>query len=971
MKHVLTYLLLLCIAFPATLMAQTTTITGSVKDKKDGEPMIGVTIVVKGTTIGTVTDFEGNYNLQVPQDAELLQYSFIGYKQQEVLLSGQTVINILLESDSEAIGEVVVNGGYIKQKKGAYTGSVEVVEAEKLEQIPVVSFDQALQGQAAGVVATSSSGAPGSSATIRVRGTSSINAGNSPLYIMDGVQITGGQFSSINTNDIASLTVLKDATATSLYGSRASNGVILIETKRGSGDGKTSFQYRGQYGLSQVVRDNFDMMNTAEKIQYEEELGLKEYTPEEKLALLRNDTNWFDEVLHNAMSQSHELAMSGGNDKTRFYLSGGYMFQDGIMPRSDFERFTLRLNLDNKISEKSNFGINLMLGQEMKNNTNTVANSLLNPIFAARMLNPYLYNKNEDGSYNTAGFPYGVNPLQELELNENDEQTLKIVGGAFFDVELLKNLVYKFNVGIDFYYRTGRSYINPLAFGGAGTQGSITEAFTRNYRLMPTNTLTYSLQLKDAHNFTFLAGQEALINESKSFSVGSKNLPANGLNQLSLGTLIDSWGGGISEYTMASFFGNVNYNYNYKYLADFSLRRDGSSRFGANNRWGTFWSAGIGWNLQEESLIKGIDWIDQLKLRASIGETGNNNIGNYQQSELFYFDSYQNQQAMYFGQYGNPDLTWERKIKANLALDFAVLRRYRAKVELYQEDTKDMLFYIPYSWTSGVGGRMENIGEMTNKGVEVEFDLNLIQTQDFTFNLNTNVAYNRNEVTKLYGGLTELDQTATLIQVGKPLGTFYMTEWAGVDASNGKGLWYKKDGSVTDFYSDSDRVLQDGKSFIAPWTGGIRTTATYKNLSFSAFFTWMAEKYLVNNTRFFTDSQGMFTSYNQSKDMLDYWKQPGDESINPHPKYQDNQFDTRLLEDASFMRLKNLNIAYNVDLNKLVGVNTFSAAKVYVQGQNLFTWTGYKGLDPEFHGANELNMYPNVKTFTIGVDLSF
>jgi len=430
-------------------------------------------------------------------------YSFIGYTQQEVVLRDQQVINILLESDSEAIGEVVVNGGYIKQKKGAYTGSVEVVDADKLEQVPVVSFDQALQGQAAGVVATSSSGAPGASATIRVRGTSSINAGNSPLYIMDGVQITSGQFSSINTNDIASLTVLKDATATALYGSRASNGVILIETKRGNTDGKTTFQYRGQYGVSQVVRDNFDMMNTAEKIQYEEELGLQDYTPEEKLALLRIDTNWFDEVLHNAMSQSHELSMSGGNESTRFYLSTGYLFQDGIMPRSDFERFTLRLNLDNKISEKSNFGFNLMLGQEMKNNTNTVANSLLNPIFAARMLNPYLYNKNEDGSYNTIGFPYQVNPLEEIELNENDEQTLKIVGGGFFDIELIKNLVYKFNVGIDYYYRTGRSYINPIAFGGAGIKGSIDEAFVRNYRLMPTNTLTYNLNLNESHNLLF------------------------------------------------------------------------------------------------------------------------------------------------------------------------------------------------------------------------------------------------------------------------------------------------------------------------------------------------------------------------------------------------------------------------------------------------------------------------------------
>nr|WP_319397988.1 TonB-dependent receptor [uncultured Carboxylicivirga sp.] len=971
MRQLLIYLSLVLFISTGSVWAQTTTLTGTITDKSNGEPMIGVTILVKGTTVGTVTNIDGAYNLQVPTDAQVLVYSFIGYETQEIAYIGQKELNIQMQDDSEKLGEVVVNGGYVKQKKGAYTGAVEVVEAEKLEQVPVVSFDQALQGQAAGVVATSSSGAPGASATIRVRGTSSVNAGNDPLYIMDGIQITAGQFSSINTNDIKTLTILKDATATSLYGSRASNGVILIETKRGAGDGKTTIQYRGQFGLSQVVRDNFEMMNTAEKIQYEEEIGIKSYTPEEKLQLLKYDTNWFNEALHNAMSESHELSVSGGNETTRFYLSGGYMFQDGIMPRSDFERMTLRLNLDNKISDKSNFGLNLMLGQEMKNNTNTISNSLLNPIFASRMLNPYLYNKNEDGSYNSNGFPYAVNPFEELDLNENDEQTLKIVGGGFFDVELINNLVYRFNVGIDYYYRTGRGYINPLAYGGQGIKGSTTEAFVRNYRLTPTNTLTYKLNLKESHNFTFLLGQEAVMNQSKSFSVSAKNLPANGLKQVSLGTQIASWGGGMSDYTMASFFGNVNYNYKYKYLADFSLRRDGSSRFGVDNRWGTFWSAGLGWNIQEEELIKGIHWIDQLKLRASIGETGNNNIGNYQHLDLFNFGSYQNQQAIYFGQYGNPDLTWERKIKTNVALDLAIFKRYRTKIELYQEDTKDMLFFLPYSWSSGLGGRMENIGEMTNKGIEVEFDLDLIQTKDFNLNVNTNFAYNRNEVTKLYGGLKELDQVSTLMQVGQPLGTFYLTRWAGVDAATGKGLWYKKDDSVTDFYSDSDRVLQEGKSFIAPWNGGMRTTATYKNLSCSVFFTWMANKYLVNNTRYFTESQGMFTSYNQSKEMLDYWKKPGDKAKHPSPEYQDNQFDTRLLENASFLRLKNINLSYNVNLNKLTRSKVFSAAKIYVQGQNLLTFTGYTGIDPEFHGANELNMYPNVKTYTVGIDLSF
>ncbi|MBR8536401.1 TonB-dependent receptor [Carboxylicivirga sediminis] len=971
MKHVLTYLLLLCIAFNGTLLAQSTVISGSVKDKSNGDPMIGVTIVVKGTTIGTVTDFEGNYNLQVPQDAQVLQYSFIGYKQQEIALSGQQTINVLMESDSESIDEVVVTGYGIK-KKGTYTGSVEVVSADKIEQVPVASFDQVLQGQAPGLIAIGSSGAPGAAATVRIRGISSINAGNDPLYIMDGVPISAGQFSALNQNDIENVSILKDATATSLYGSRASNGVIVITTKRGSKEGNTKIQYRGQYGFNKIARDNFEMMNTEQKIQYEEETGLKTYTPEEKLALMKINTNWMDVVLRDAMTQSHEISASGGNEKTQFYVSGSYYYQEGIQYRSDFDRMNFRLNLDNQISEKARLGTNLTIGYETNSNTisgGAASTNVYNPIFSARLLNPYLKPYDANGDFNSEGLPW-ANPIEQLMLNENTDNTLKIVGGIFFDVELAENLVFKTNVGVDFYDYTVTDYLHPESEWGAATHGKTTRAFRRNFRVTPTNTLTYKFKVQDAHDFNVMLGQEIISNNAQSFGASAKNLPKD-LKVLSVAAEADTWSGNAYDYSVASFFGNMAYSYNYKYLVDLSIRRDGSSRFGQNNRWGTFWSAGIGWNIQEENFMKSIGWIDQLKLRASIGETGNYNIGNYEHLALFGYGTYMNQSAAYFYQHQNDDLTWERKLKANVALDMAFLRKYRMKIDLYQETTKDMLFYIPYSLTTGTSGRMENIGEMTNSGIELELDAEVFQYRDLRFHLNANMAYNLNEVTKLYNGLEEIDQGYTKITVGKPLGTFYLTEWAGVDESNGKGLWYRPDGSVTDTYSDRDRQLQDGKGYLPPLTGGFTGTFSYKNWQLSAFFSWMADKWMVNGARYFTESHGMFMSYNQSTDILDYWKQPGDKAKHPSPQYQDNYYDTRLLENASFLRLKNLNISYVLNPKWLDKTGFFRSARVYAQGQNLLTFTNYQGIDPEFYGVIELNMYPHVRTFTFGIDLGF
>ncbi|MCG8582369.1 MAG: TonB-dependent receptor [Bacteroidales bacterium] len=970
MKRIFSFMVVLLMAV-IVANAQNRTINGTITSKDDGATLPGVSVFIKGTTNGTVTSIDGTYNIVVPDNQSVLVYSFIGMQTQEITVGNQKNIDVVMQSDVTDIDEVVVTGYGIK-KKGTYTGSVEVVSADKIENVPVASFDQVLQGQAAGVVAVGSSGAPGSPAKIRIRGLSSINASNDPLYIMDGIPINSSQFSSLNQNDIESINILKDATAASLYGSRASNGVIVITTKRGKNSGRTEFTYRGQRGINAIAGDNFEMMNTAQKIAYEEEIGLKTYTPEEKLELMKINTDWLDVVLRDASTITHEVSARGGNEKTRFYMSTGYYYQEGIQYRSDFERYTFRVNLDNKLSDKASLGTNFTMGYEKNSHTITSGNNVYNPIFSARLLNPYLRAYNDDGSYNNEGLPW-ANPIEQLEMNDNDNNTLKIVGGVFLDIELLKGLRFKTNVGVDFYDFTSNAYLSPESEWGASPNGKVSRVFTRNFRITPTNTLTYRFKIRDNHDFSILGGQELILNNYEAFNVSGKNIPNDKLKVLGVTSEIDSWGGNKQDYSVASFFLNTSYNYKYRYLLDLSIRRDGSSRFGANNKWGTFWSAGIGWNIQEESFMSDIHWIDQLKLRASIGETGNYNIGNYQHLGLFDYTTYMNQGGSYLSQLENPDLTWEKKSKMNVALDISVKQRYRMKVDLYNEVTTDMLFSVPLSATAGVGSRISNIGEMGNKGIEFELDADIVKTGDFLFNLNMNVAYNKNEVLKLYGDINEIDEGGSIISVGESYGTFYMVEWAGVNPANGKGLWYTKDGQVSDTFNQNNRKVLSGKSYLPPLSGGFTSTFNYKKLALTAFFSWMKDKWMINNTRYFIESNGMFASYNQSVEMLDYWKEPGDIARNPHPKYSasDNQFDTRLLEDASFLRLKNLTISYDMGDNFFKWLNLFKSARIYVQGQNLFTFTKYTGIDPEYYGTNELNMYPHVKTYTFGIDLGF
>lgn len=951
-----------------------TTIRGTVTAKSDGLPIPGVSVVVKGQeTIGTSTDIDGNYAITVPGDAQILIYSFVGMQDLEVSIEGRTTIDVAMDEELTALDEVVVVGYGVK-KKGSITGSVSTVKAEKLEQVPVASFDNMLQGQTAGVVAISSTGRPGAAATVRIRGLNSINAGNDPLYVMDGVPISAGDFSSLNPNDIEQISTLKDASATAIYGARAANGVILITTKRGRDLERSEITFRTQIGTNQIARDKFDMMNSSQKLDYEEFLNLRTPGTYDRDSLENINTNWLDEVLQDAMTQSYELSARGGSKKTRYYTSGQYYTQGGILPRSKFSRYNMRLNLDHNASDKFLLGSSITLGYE-KNDV-TVAeddynNNVYNPVFSSRLLNPYTKPYDEQGNYIDDGLPWS-NPLQQLDLNDSKNNQLKIVGNVFGEYEIIEGLKFKTQLGADFYDYRSSEYYNPNSAWGKSDNGSVREYFARNHRITWTNLLTYNLSFKDVHNFNVLAGQESIQNNYENFRSNGKGLPNDKIKVLGATTEADSWDGGKSDYTVVSYFGALNYDFDGKYFLDLSLRRDGSSRFGEDVRYANFWSVGASWNAYKEAFLMGIDYIDLLKVSASIGTSGNYDIGNYASKALYAYDvQYNNGNGSRPSNPGNPELTWEKLMKMNFSVEVGAFNRGSLKIELYKNNTTDMLFEVPYSLTSGFAAGLTNIGEMENRGIEIELNADVVQMKDFVWNISTNFSYNKNEVKELYGDVEEIPEGNIITKPGYSYGTFNVVKFAGVNPATGEPLWYASDGTLTTQFSEEHRMIFDGKSYIPPYSGGLTSTMTYKGFTFSAFFSWMKDKYMLNNTRYFIESNGQFAAYGQSTKMLEYWKQPGDMTDVWDPNYGNNQFDSRLVEDASFIRLKNITLAYTFSKDLLERLRYFRSLRLYVQGQNLLTLTDYEGIDPEYYGNTELNAYPQVKTFTVGLDIGF
>ena len=952
-------------------------VSGIVSAADIDEPLLGASIVA-GPGIGVLTDMDGAYSITVPAGT-VLEFSYIGYKSYLYTVpAGQAQVrcDVRLESDAEALDDVVVIA-YGVRKKGTVAGSVGVVKSDKLENTPTAAFDQALQGQVTGLTVLSNSGEPSATAEMKIRGTNSINSGTAPLYILDGAAISAADFNTINPSDIESISVLKDAASTSIYGARAANGVIVITTRRGRMADKPAISFRMQHGLSQISQDNWQIMNTEERIRYEKEIGL---TAGKNYDLLRKtNVNWLDEVFRPALLQNYELSVSGASDKTNYYISGGFYEQQGTAVASGFKRYSVRMNVEQNAAKWLRIGTNTQLNYQDIEQADAGVPSTIAPISAAQFMMPYWNPRRPDGSLASIADGSwkgdGQNPLEWIANNPIGYKKYKLFSMIFAEAVPVKGLTLRSQFNIDFSHTTafGQSMPEYAPNLGSGTASrSSTDAMT----LQVTNTANYRLDLSGDHSFNFLLGQEGLNYHYEGFGVTTAGQNNNKLTDLSNGTRATSWWDILDDdYGMLSFFARTEYNYKDLYYADASVRTDASSRFGAQNRWAAFWSVSFMWNLRNASFISPQTrrWLTNAQIAVSTGTSGNSSIPNYDHLALVGGGAdYVGNAGVVPMQQATENLGWEKLWTTNLAFHFGFWNRLNVDFELYNKMTSNMLMEVPQSYSdNGYGFRWSNVGAMVNQGAELSVSGTAIAAGDFTWTLNANVSFNRNRLTELYNGVREYEMAGTSrkLVVGHDVGEYFINRFAGVNPANGDALWYTKDGELTNVLSDEDRVMA-GKSQFAPWEGGFGTALSWKGLSLSAQFAWVADRWMINNDRYFNESNGRFQSYNQSRRLLDRWKQPGDITDIPrHGVY--TEFDSRLLEDASFLRLKNLMVGWSVPSSLLRKTRAISGLRVYIQAQNLLTFTGFSGLDPESSSNIYIAQYPAATQFTFGLDLTF
>ena len=967
-KSILLFVLFALLNIPLMLFAQSGyKVKGHVVSAEDNEPMVGVSILEKGTTNGVITDIDGNYTLEIKGTASAtLLFSYIGMQSQAHAVSAKTgTLNVRLVSDAALIDEVVVVA-YGTRKKGTIAGAVSTVKAEKLENVPAAGFDQSLQGQTPGLTVISNSGEPSKAAVFQLRGTNSINSGTSPLFILDGTPISSADFNTISPGDIESISVLKDASSTSIYGARAANGVVVITSKRGLAIDKAKVTLRAQWGISQLAsNDKWVVMNTPERIQFEKEIGLD--TGQDYDLLSRTNVNWLDEVFNDrAPLQSYELSVNRATDRL-----------EGIAQRSSFRGYNMGANAEVKASNWLKVGTNTMMAYEEISQAEEGEPALYTPISGSRFMLPYWNPYNADGSLASENdgtwTGTGQNPIEWMANNPVSYKKYKLLSTVFAEITPIQNLTIRGQFGADYSHSTAfmqsfPSYIINNNSGKAGRSSSdilsLSETLTANYRWA----------LNDDHSFNFLLGQEGIDYQSSGFQVSTQGQNNDRLTNLLTGTRATSWPDSNSAYSYLSFFFRGEYNYKDLYYAEVAARTDASSRFGADHRWGMFWSLGFMWNIKNEAFLKDIEWLTSAQVKLSTGTSGNSEIPYYDHLALVSGDANYNDEAgIYPSQSGNEELSWEQTWANNVGVSFGLYNRVNVNVDFYHKKTTNMLMLVPQSYAiTGVGNRWDNIGAMMNRGVEIAIDGDVIRTKDFTWNLSANVSYNKNKLLELYNGVEEYVNSTTGLKyvVGHSVREYFMNRYAGVNPANGDALWYTADGELTTEFREEDKVMT-GKSFDSPWVGGFGTSLMWKGLSLSAQFSWMAKRYVMNNDRFFEESNGLYSAYNQSKRLLyDRWKKPGD--ITDIPRYGVTaQLDDRFLENSSFLRLKNLTLAYAFPQSLLKKTNFFTSARVYLQGQNLLTWTGFTGLDPEVATNVYRAQYPASRQFTLGIDVSF
>lgn len=977
MKLKLTWLMTLFMAFVMQFSyAQEKTVTGTVTSAADGLPLPGVNVIVKGTTRGVQTDFDGNYSIKANQ-GETLTFSFVSMKSADIKIGASSTINLSMQEDIASLDEVVVVA-YGTEKKSSVISSVSVVGSEKLEQVPIASFDQMLKGQSPGLHVISGSGQPGSAAKVRIRGTHSINGGSTPLYVLDGVPITAGDFATLNANDFESVSVLKDAAATSIYGTRGSSGVILITTKKGK-DGKTRIKYSTQYGVSEIGQERFEMMSGREKMIFDNWQNPGTHTEADIANAI--DTDWSQYFLRQGKTKTHDFSVSGGDARTQFFTSVSYYDQEGIGLRSSLKRFTARLNVDHQATKKFKVGTNMTIGYSKSNFTSSEgAINLNNPFAAVYLASPNDAPYNPDGSYNTGNGLVGGNALENLYENTSYEDDVKIVAGAYANLEFAKNLTASVRVGVDYINRTFETGTGPNTYLGqnGGITGNLgSYSFTNQFQanINSTTSVTYQNTFNDIHNVEVTGFVEYFKAHT-----GSGGYTGYGINPklvgyatgITAGTVTNGFipdvSGSVSEQGLFSVFGRAKYNLDEKYFFEGTIRRDASSRFSDANKWGTFYAVAGGWAIHKEDFLTA-SWIDNLKLRASYGVTGNQQgISFFQDQGTYGTTSYNGISGIVASSVGNNQLQWEESAKLNIGVDYGLLKgRISGSVDYYTENVSNLFIDQQLSLTSGFGSISANVGKMQNKGFDGIINGVVLQNDDFSWSLNFNFNYNKNEITDL-GQEEDYESGTSIVSEGLAFGSHYIVGWAGVNPANGEPLYLDADGNVTNVYSEANSTANWGSSEPI-LTGGFGTQVNYKGFSLSAAFTFADDFYRFNNQTFFQENAN-FSQYNLSTAMLSIWRNPGDITDIQGFAYN-REFSSKDIEDASYTRLSNVTLAYTVPAQYLEKVNFIDGIRIYAQGTNLYTWTNFSGFDPEDDNNLASYEYPTPRTITFGVDLNF
>jgi TonB-linked SusC/RagA family outer membrane protein len=989
--------------------AQTRQVSGTVTDAA-GEPLIGVSVLAKGTTKGGVTDVNGAFNVEVPENATLV-FSYIGYDAQEMAVAGQTTFAVKLEENASSLNDVVVVG-YGTQKKSQLTGAIASISKKEIAELPITNAGQAMQGRIAGVDVSQSGSKPGAAPKILIRGRRSFNAGNDPLYVVDGIPLSAG-YDDINPNDIESMEVLKDATSTAIYGSRGANGVVLITTKRGNTKGKTTVTYDTYVGQTEAI-DKIQLFSGPEFAEYIRESrrgvvsgsiykdaagvpvpsGKVDAFADSKLfeaveldgIATGRTTDYQSMILRPGFQQNHVVGVQGGNDKTQFYLSAGRFQDKGISEGLDYTRNSLRVNLDHHINDRVRVGLSSYMMYSLQNGDN------LNPYSFTLQQNPL--GKARDDSGNIIFAPTNdallTNPLSEIvpgaQIDENKKY--RILNSAYAEVKILDGLTYRANFGPDFTIGRAGRFIGALTNARklGDPQGATANRFGFNWTLE--NILNYNKEI-GKHNIGVTALHSIQRDNFEASNILVQGIPAESQEFYNLGNASSVLGVGTTlvEWTLNSYVGRINYGYDNKYLLTVSMRRDGSSRFGANTRYGNFPGVALAWNMSNEGFLQGSTWIDQMKLRASYGSVGNQGVTPYQTQGQLSRTAYAWNNTAAYGYrpntIGNPDLKWETSTTGNLGLDFAFWKgRLSGSLEVYETNTTDLLLSDQLPGSIGFSAVTRNVGATRNKGVELYFNTVNIDRGGDGFKWQSAVTFMKNTeaIVSLYNGAK--DDVGNKWFIGKPLSQFFDLKKEGIwqlgeeDKAKSYG---SRVGQIKIQDTNGDgKINQDDRVFlgseIPDWSGGITNRLTYKGVDFSFFVFARIGQQIVSG--FHQNNNQLAGRYQQIK--VDYWTPNNPTNAFPQPN-KDQEFpvnNTSLIYfDGSFVKLRNVSLGYTLPtaLTQKLGVES---VRLFTSLQQPYIWSSYRskynGIDPETSGQGvSRDVTPATKITTVGLNVKF